>query len=372
MKPWYLENFFKYATGILLVLATLFLFYEVDILIKPLIDTASVLSLPVIFSFLFYYLLRPLVELLGRIKIPKYLTILLLYLVLGFLLIIFFAYLGPILAEQVTALANLSVETFETLKQTSPSFKIYDYEFNFDKEIKEKVFSLIQQATSIVSQNFINIFSFLTHLAITLVVIPFIVFYLLKDDHSIAMGLMRGIPRKLRPEFGKILKNIDTTLSDYINGLVIISLILGVLLFIGYLIIGLKYALVLSIIALVFTTIPFLGPFLAIAPALLISISGGPVMMLKVIIVFLVVQQTESNIISPLIIGHRLHIHPLTIILLLIAAGSLYGLIGLLFATPLYAIAKVLLGNLYKMYQIRYSKQEMSGEEPLPEPDSFD
>ena len=81
--------------------------------------------------------------------------------------------------------------------------------------------------------------------------------------------------------------------------------------------------------------------------------------MLKVVIVFLIVQQTESNIISPLIIGHRLHIHPLTIILLLIAAGSLYGLIGLLFATPLYAIAKIILGSLYKMYQIRYSKNKL-------------
>lgn len=78
-------------------------------------------------------------------------------------------------------------------------------------------------------------------------------------------------------------------------------------------------------------------------------------MILKVIIVFVIVQQTESNIISPLIIGHRLHIHPLTIILLLVAAGSLYGLVGLLLATPVYAITKVLAANLYKIYQLRFS-----------------
>ncbi len=377
MKPWYLEKFFKYATGTLLVLAILFLFYKVDVVIRPLLEVISVLSLPIVFSILFYYLLRPLVELLGKLKIPKYLAILMIYLVVGFLMIIFFAYLGPILVEQVSALANLSMETFESLKQ-SQSFKIYDYEVNFGEEIKEKVFALIQHVTSIISQNFISIFSFVTHLAVTLVVIPFIVFYLLKDDHTIGVGLMKSIPKRLRPEFSKILKNIDTTLSDYINGLIIISSTLGVLLFIGYLIIGLKYALVLSIIALIFTTIPFLGPFLAIAPALLISISGGPILMLKVVIVFLVVQQTESNVISPLIIGHRLHIHPLTIILLLIAAGSLYGLIGLLFATPLYAITKVLLGNLYKMYQIRYSRnrlpvedQVLVEEDSLPQADAF-
>ena len=358
MKPWYMERFFKYGSAILLVLAIVFLFYKVNVFIKPVIDIFSVLSLPIVFSFLFYYLLRPLVGLLGKIKVPKYLAILLLYFVLGFFLIVFFAYLGPILIEQISALASLSMETFESLKKTQ-SFKIYDYEINFGLEIKEKVFALIQQATSIISKNFVSIFGFVTHLAVTLVVIPFIVFYLLKDDSNIALGLTKNIPKRLRPEFSKILRNIDSTLSDYINGLVLVSVALGVLLFVGYVIIGLKYALILSVIALIFTTIPFLGPFLAIAPALLISISGGPVLMLKVVIVFLIVQQTESNIISPLIIGHRLHIHPLTIILLLIAAGSLYGLIGLLFATPLYAIAKIILGSLYKMYQIRYSKNKL-------------
>ena len=355
MQPWYLDKYFKWGSAILLGLAILFLFYQVDVLIKPVLDIISVLSLPVVFSFLFYYLLRPVVQLLGQVKIPKYLAILMIYLLLGFFLIIFFAYLGPILAEQVSALADLSMDTFESIKKSSHAVNLYGYEVNVGKEIKQKIFSFIQQATSVISKNFVTIFSFVTHLAVTLLVIPFIVFYLLKDDHLIASGLEKMIPKKVRFECSKILKNIDSTLSDYINGLVIISFALGVLLFIGYLIVGLKYALVLSVIALVLNTIPFLGPFLAISPALLISISGGPVMMLKVIAVFVIVQQIESNVISPLIIGHRLHIHPLTIILILIAAGSLYGLIGLLFATPMYAIAKVIIGNLYKMYQIRYT-----------------
>ncbi len=130
MKPWYMERFFKYGSAILLVLAIVFLFYKVNVFIKPVIDIFSVLSLPIVFSFLFYYLLRPLVGLLGKIKVPKYLAILLLYFVLGFFLIVFFAYLGPILIEQISALASLSMETFETLKKTQ-SFKIYDYEINF-------------------------------------------------------------------------------------------------------------------------------------------------------------------------------------------------------------------------------------------------
>ena len=77
-------------------------------------------------------------------------------------------------------------------------------------------------------------------------------------------------------------------------------------------------------------------------------------MVVKVVIVFLIVQQTEANVISPQVIGQRLNIHPLTIILLLLAAGSLYGLAGLFLVTPLYALAKVLIENLYKIYQWHY------------------
>ncbi len=123
----------------------------------------------------------------------------------------------------------------------------------------------------------------------------------------------------------------------------------------GSVIIGLNYALVLSLFALIFMTIPFLGPFLSILPALFVGLSDSPFMVVKVFIVFAVVQQIESNVISPLVIGQRLNIHPLTIILLLLAAGSLYGLIGLLLATPLYALVKVLIESLYKIYRLRYN-----------------
>lgn len=108
-------------------------------------------------------------------------------------------------------------------------------------------------------------------------------------------------------------------------------------------------------IAVVFTTIPFVGPFLAITPAFLVALSDSPFMVMKVIVLFVIVQQLESNVISPQVIGQRLNIHPLTIILLLLAAGTLYGLIGLILVTPLYALAKVLIESLYKIYQIRYA-----------------
>lgn len=352
--PFYHDKFFKYAWAILMVLAIIFLFYQVDVVIKPILELCEALFLPIVFSILFYYLLRPLVHILVKLKIPRIYSIVLIYIVIGILLTAFFTYLGPILVKQMSALANLSVETFDNWKKSSENFTFHYFHLDLDTEIKEKLFTMIQQATAVLSKNLVAIVGFLTHLAVILAVIPFIVFYLLKDDHSIVEGFIRMIPSDYELEIRKILRNIDTTLSSYINGLVLVSSTIGLLLLIGYAIIGLQYALVLAIIAVIFTTIPFLGPFLAIAPALLIGATDSPFMMFKVFLVFVVIQQFESNVVSPQIIGHRLHIHPLTIILLLIAAGSMYGLIGMLLATPIYAISKVLIENLYKIYLLRF------------------
>ncbi|WP_158021790.1 AI-2E family transporter [Candidatus Protochlamydia naegleriophila] len=356
-SPWYYSKFFKYAFGTLLVLTIILIFYHVASILTPIVNFMSSLFIPIVFSFLFYYLLRPIVHFFEKFKISRFFSILITYVLIGIALVVFFAYLFPILAAQIAAIANTSVTTLEKFKNSSQSIVLWTgLKFNLEGEIQQRLLNLIQHGTAILSQNLLDIVGYITRIATILAVIPFIVFYLLKDDHLFAKGFMQHLPGDFGEEVHKILGNIDETLSNYINGLVLISFSVGSMLFAGYMIIGLKYALILSIMALILTSIPYLGPFLAITPAMLIGLSESPAMTLKVIAVFIIVQQIESNIISPQIMGQRLKIHPLTLILLLLAAGSLYGLIGLLLATPFYAIFKVLAENLYKIYLLRYTR----------------
>lgn len=354
--PWYFHRFFKYAIGTLLVLTIILVFYQVAFLLTPILDFASSLFIPIVISMLLYYLLRPIVYLFEKYKIPRFVTILFIYVLIGLTFIFSIAYIGPILTQQITELANISVNTLEKVKEGSQSIMFRLFNVNLDYEIEQRLLSIVQQITTLLSKNLIDFLGFVTRLTAILAVTPFIVFYLLKDDHDFAAGFLHSVPEDFAREVRKILHNMDTTLSNYINGVVLVAVSLGCLLFIGYQIIGLKYALILSLIALIFTTIPFLGPFLAIAPAIFVGLSDSPFMVFKVIAVFIIIQQCESNIISPQIIGQRLNIHPLTIILLLLAAGSLYGLVGLILATPLYALSKVLIENLYKIYQLHYSQ----------------
>jgi predicted PurR-regulated permease PerM len=356
--PWYVNKFFRYSVGILLVLLITLVFYQVAFLLEPIFDFFSILATPILISFVFYYLLRPIIYFLENLNIPRFVSILAIYIITVLVLVFFFAYVGPILGKQITALADFSVNAIERMKSTSEINLFGMFKINLNEEVQQRFLGVIQGITSVISQNLLNFVGKVTHIAAVLAVIPFVVFYLLKDDKHFSLGFLRYIPENFAREIRKILHNIDSTLSEYVQGLVIVSTSVGTMLLIGYLIIGLNYALILALIALVLTTIPYLGPFLAITPAILVGLAESPFMVLKVVIVFFIVQQLESNLISPQIIGQRLKIHPLTLILLLLAAGSLYGLPGLILATPMYALTKVIIENLYKIYNLRYGRTE--------------
>ncbi|MBA3721964.1 MAG: AI-2E family transporter [Parachlamydiaceae bacterium] len=354
LVPWYNNKYYRYSIGTILLLTIFYLMTQLAFIIAPVFSFFSSIFAPIVISLLFYYILRPIVYYFEKLRVPRVITIFTIYLILALLLIIFTAYVAPKLAEQVSAIANTSVEALNNIQKSPQTIALGPFKINLEYEIQQRIVSFLQEATTMISQNLVNLIGIITRVATILLVIPFILFYLLKEDNDFSAKFLDSVPGDFGREVKKILKNIDSTLSSYINGLILVSCSVGCMLFIGYLMIGLNYALILSIIALVVMTIPFLGPFLAITPALLIGISGGPLMILKVAIVFIIVQQIESNIISPQIIGQRLHIHPLTIILLLLAAGTLYGLVGLLLATPVYAVSKVLAENLFKIYRLRY------------------
>lgn len=353
-SPWYHDPFFRYGLTVLLGLTIILVFNQVSGVLSPIFHFVSTLFMPLVISVLFYYLLRPLVYNLEKwLSLPRVLAVIIVYAVIAVLASLFFTYLVPKLANQVTAVAQLSVDTFKATSKTLAASDIFQ---RMSENLEQRLFGIVQQATAIVSQNLVDVVGYITHLAIMLAVIPFIVFYLLKNDREFAEGFFSHVPEKFASEVNKTLRNIDQTLANYITGLALISASVGSMLFIGYFIIGLDYALILSVIGLVFATIPFVGSFISLTPALLIGLSSSKLMSAKVLIVFIIVQQLESNLISPLIMGQRLHIHPLTLILLLLAAGSLYGLVGLLLATPAYAILKVLVSNLYKIYLLRYNR----------------
>ncbi|TBW68083.1 AI-2E family transporter, partial [Staphylococcus epidermidis] len=135
-----------------------------------------------------------------------------------------------------------------------------------------------------------------------------------------------------------LLKDLNYTLKSYIQGQVTVSVILGIILYIGYTIIGLPYTPLLVLFAGVANLIPFLGPWLSFTPAAILGIIDGPSTFIWVCIITLIAQQLEGNVITPNVMGKSLSMHPLTIIVVILAAGDLGGFTLILIAVPLYAV----------------------------------
>jgi predicted PurR-regulated permease PerM len=216
--------------------------------------------------------------------------------------------------------------------------------------------TLTGYATSLpenITSSFSTVLGVVTNITLTIITVPFILFYMLKDGHKLPSTAVNFVPTSYRNEALKIFQDLYETLAAYIQGQLIVSLAVGVGCFIGYTIIGLEYALVLGIVVAVANIIPYLGPFIGAAPAVIIALLDSPTKALLAAIVVTVVQQIDGNFLSPLIIGKRLNTHPLTIILLLIGAGSFGGILGMILAVPTYAVLKAVTLNIVRLIKLR-------------------
>lgn len=350
---WINKPFFKYATGLILILIIIVLFGKIDYFIWPFQKFIITLFFPILIAGLLYYILRPIVQWLSR-YMPLALSITLIYLLFGALGYVAVKTAGPMIISQVSHLVEVVPERAESIADTSKTIiEERSPDFLSVDKIKDYATDYLESFSKNISNNAITIFSTITSALTIIVIVPFIVFYFLKDGHKLKPYLLRRIPQSVEAEGAKILADVDKTLSTYIVGQFIIAVADGAMMYIGYLIIGLENALIFAIFATLLTVIPFLGPFLGIIPALISSFLVSPFMALKVLILMIIVQQIEGHLITPQVMGKRLDIHPLTVIFLLLVAGSLYGFVGILIAIPAYSVLKVIFNNFVRFYKLR-------------------
>jgi len=232
-----------------------------------------------------------------------------------------------------------------------------------DGQIQDQLDSLAKKLPSMVSDYFNgfgskvkNFAEALVNVGVVIATTPFVLFFMLKDGHRFKEFSTNLMPPKFRKDFHDLLDKMSLQVGSYIQGQIIVSFCIGILLFIGYSIIGLDYSLILASIAAVTSVVPYIGPTIAISPAIIIALITSPIMLLKLVIVWTAVQFIEGHFISPNIMGKTLKIHPLTIIFILLSAGNLLGVVGVILGIPAYAILKVLVSHLYTMYKRRYNK----------------
>ena len=342
----------------LLVFLNIFVLTKISFLFTPVLSFLAVIMLPVVISALLYYLLKPIVDLLEKAGASRIVAITLVFIVLSGLLIWGVAVAVPSLVDQILTFAdNLPSYLKEGEKQVNLLLK--NNQFNAIRPQLENMVNNFSSKAADYAETFSksavnwvgNVASLVTRVAVAIMISPFILFYLLRDSGKFKERFIEFLPTKIRQPSLRVLSNINAQLSSYVQGQVTVAIVVAILFSIMFSVIQLRYATTLAIIAGILNMVPYLGSFLAMIPAFILAMVAGPIMVVKVAVVFMIEQTIEGRFVTPLVIGSKLNIHPITILFVLLTAGSMFGVWGVFLAIPIYASVKVILSEIFTWYK---------------------
>ncbi|MCS7462342.1 AI-2E family transporter [Paenibacillus doosanensis] len=354
------NQFVFFLLILLLIGLNILVLTKVNFIFRPFLVLVKTVLLPIILSGIMYYLLNPVVAYLESKKVRRVYSIIVLYLLILGILALIIVTVIPLIRQQILSLVEnlpaysevikLQFEQLMGMKLINQLAQAINY--NSDDLIN----SISQRASSMLNHTWSSLSGFLgalTETILAIVTVPFILFYLLIDGKRLPPYILQFVPIVIRDQTFRVMKEMSHQISSYIRGQIIVSFCIGFLLFIGYQVIGLDYSLVLAVMAACTSIVPYLGPAIAITPALIVASVTSPVMLLKMIAIWTIVQLIEGKFISPQIMGKTLHIHPVTIIFVILTAGNLFGIAGIILAVPGYAVLKVIVTHLFLWFKSR-------------------
>lgn len=358
-QRWFLNN--QAVTALLIVLLCLLIiltFTKVSPLFEPITQFIGIVSLPIIITGLLYYILNPVVNFMEKKGINRNLGISLLFVGILGLIVWGIIILIPKLEHQTSSFLKEWPTYWQTIEVKTTEFfnaPIFD---KFSEQIESAInefFASINTIAKTVSKNAFtgigNVVGAVANILVTVLTVPFILFYLLKDGKKLSPYVTQFLPTKMRKPTVNVLQDINKQLSSYVRGQVTVAFAVAVMFIIGFSIIGLKYSVALGILAGFLNLIPYVGSALATIPAIILALVDGPKMLVAVIIVFILEQTIEGKFVSPLVLGSQLEIHPVTIIFVLLSAGKIYGVMGVILGIPAYAALKVIITHLFTWYK---------------------
>jgi len=300
------------------------------------------------------YFFEPLYKYLINKKAPKILAIIIIMAIIIGLLILTIFFVIPSIINQLNILYSeipKFIEKYQTIiLSLKPQLSKFINPTDVATLIKESLSELQKNALGFSQEIIIYLSNIVSSISFGIVIVPLILFYILRDILIFKENLYTFVSKKKKEEFKEVIEEIDHILSGFIRGRIIICIIVGALIGIGLYVLNLKFALIIGIVSGAFNFIPYLGPIIGVVLALIFAL-GKPWWILLIILgLFVLVNQIESVFLEPNILGKGLGLHPLTVILAILVCGQLLGILGVLVAVPLAAILKVLM--------IRYLIQE--------------
>ncbi|QHW29670.1 AI-2E family transporter [Paenibacillus rhizovicinus] len=341
-------KWFRIGYGIIVVLLIAYLASKVNFIFYPISKVIAALFVPLLISGMFYYLFRPFVRVLSN-KLPKAIAILFVYLgALGVCYLFFWMIWPPIRTQSINLVDNFpqivdSVRSWlESVQQHEWLKEIGQKDALSSENLTNKLTGSLDEVLNSVIGSVRNIFNLMMNFFFLLGLVPFMIYYLLSEGDKFPGHVLRILPDRYHREVSGALKEIDASIGSFILSKVLTSMLIGVLTFIGYLLIHMPYPLLLGLIAAVTNFIPYIGPLIAFIPTAVVALTVSPMTVLLVGVVLVVSNQIEANLIGPRIIGKQMNVHPFTVMLLVIGASAIIGPFGMIIVVPVYAIIKII------------------------------
>lgn len=293
----------------------------------------------VLFSLIIGFILmsafNPIVSYFERLRIPRAITALILFaLLIGAMSYLTAVILPPIIDETALFIKNLPAQLQNATWLQHPIVQ----SFELEKRLRESVPTMTNALFGILSQAFSNALFILTTI--------FFGYYLLIEEQAVRLFLLNIVPPSKAGQIETILDKVERRMRSWLWGQLILMLAIGIMTYVGLMLVGVRFALPLAVIAGLLEVIPIVGPVISVFPALLFTAPQSSFLGLSVLALYFIVQQVENQILVPLVIKKTVGLNPIITLVVLILGGRFAGVSGMFLAIPMTLFIETVLQEL--------------------------
>ena len=321
-----------FARLLLFLLLLVFLYFTRDII--GLIFAALILALA----------LDPWVDWLQKRKIPRTLGVIIIYVLLFAVFSLSIILLIPPLVQQVSDIAANFPTHYDKAVAALEGLQL-PYDINLKEQLAKQLGKLGEIAASAATSMFSTILSFFGGVFSLFLILVLALYFIIAEEGL--KGFIRSItPQQHKTYVIELIERMQRQLGLWLQGQILLSFIIFVMTFIGLLIVGVKYALLLAFLMGVFEIIPLMGPIIGAIPGVFFALTQSPGKALLAVLVYIIVQQGESNLIVPRVMSKSVDLNPVVVFIAVLIGAKLGGIMGALLAVPVAAAGSIIVNDL--------------------------
>lgn len=290
-------------------------------------------------------LIDPLADWFEQHKIPRALSVILIYIMLLVLVGGILLLLIPPLIDEFGELATNFGGYWDNVAAGINNIKGFSIDQGFPSSLETGLQSVSENLSAAVGKIFGTITGLIGGI-VTMILILVIAFYMVVEEESARKAYRSLAPAKYQPYISQLTSRMKKKIGSWLRGEIILALIVGTLVFIALKILGVNYALLLAIFAGMAEFVPYLGPVLGAIPAIFIAFAQSPIKALLVLAVFILIQQLENHLIYPKVMQKAVGLNPVVSIIALLIGAKIGGVIGVALAIPVATVVNVFVQDL--------------------------